>query len=110
MAEGGEKASGVVHSNYHVLHKSPGVLQGVVEAGDAAGYVQGQPMVCTISGTLRGLIADGVAVTKGMKCGDVDPRCEPDHCACASDKALAVGGGVLEAILCLSGGPEAVLF
>ena len=45
-----------------------------------------------------------------MKCGDVDPRCEPDHCACASDKALAVGGGVLEAILCLSGGPEAALF
>lgn len=93
-----------------------GIFEGIrtigdlVEAGDAAGYVQGQPMVCTISGTLRGLIADGVAVTKGMKCGDVDPRCEPDHCACASDKALAVGGGVLEAILCLSGGPEAALF
>ena len=34
-----------------------------------------------------------------MKCGDVDPRCEPDHCRYVSDKALAVGGGVLEAIL-----------
>lgn len=80
-----------------------------VEAGDTVGYVRGQPMVCTISGTLRGLIADGVEVTKGLKCGDVDPRCQPDHCTCASDKALAVGGGVLEALLCLAGGPEAVL-
>ena len=70
-----------------------------VEAGDVAGYVAGKPMVCTIGGTLRGLLADGVPVTKGMKSGDVDPRCEEAHCRCASDKALAVGGGVLEAIL-----------
>lgn len=82
-----------------------GVFQGArqigdqVEAGDVAGYVAGVPMVCTISGVLRGLLADGVAVTRGMKSGDVDPRCQPDHCTCASDKALAVGGGVLEAIL-----------
>ena len=74
-----------------------------VEAGDVAGYVAGKPMVCTIGGTLRGLLADGVPVTKGMKSGDVDPRCEPAHCLCASDKALAVGGGVLEAILYFSG-------
>lgn len=70
-----------------------------VRAGDVAGYVGGAPMVCTISGVLRGLLADGVPVTKGMKSGDVDPRCQPDHCRCVSDKALAVGGGVLEAIL-----------
>ena len=73
------------------------------EAGDVAGYVDGAPMVCTIGGTLRGLLADGVPVTKGMKSGDVDPRCEEAHCRCASDKALAVGGGVLEAILHFSG-------
>ena len=66
-------------------------------------------MLCTTGGTLRGLLAGGVPVTKGMKCGDVDPRCEPDHCRCVSDKALAVGGGVLEAILHFSGVLEAVL-
>ena len=82
-----------------------GVFQGArqigdqVKSGDVAGYVSGQPMVCTIDGILRGLLADGVPVAKGMKSGDVDPRCEPDHCTCASDKALAVGGGVLEGIL-----------
>jgi len=61
-------------------------------------------MACTIGGTLRGLLADGIAVTRGFKCGDVDPRCSPAHCLCASDKALAIGGGVLEAILHLRGG------
>lgn len=86
-----------------------GVFQGAkrigdrVRAGEAAGYVDGAPMVCTIDGVLRGLLADGVPVRQGMKSGDVDPRCAPEHCLCASDKALAVGGGVLEAILRLSG-------
>lgn len=70
-----------------------------VKAGDIAGTVNGIPMVCTIDGILRGLLAAGVPVKKGMKSGDVDPRCAPDHCLCASDKALAIGGGVLEAIL-----------
>lgn len=85
-----------------------GIFQGArqigdqVQAGDVAGYVAGVPMACTITGTLRGLLADGVPVTKGMKSGDVDPRCESDYCVCASDKALAVGGGVLEALLHLA--------
>ena len=74
-----------------------------VQAGDVAGCVGEEPMVCTIDGILRGILPDGTPVRKGMKAGDVDPRCEPDHCLCASDKALAVGGGVLEAILQLTG-------
>ena len=73
-----------------------------VKAGDIAGEVDGQPMRCTIGGVLRGLLADGTPVHKGMKSGDVDPRCRPEYCTTASDKALAVGGGVLEAILHLS--------
>ena len=38
-----------------------------------------------------------------MKSGDVDPRMRPEYAECVSDKALAVGGGVLEAVLALSG-------
>lgn len=34
-----------------------------------------------------------------MKSGDVDPRGKRENCDTASDKALAVGGGVLEALL-----------
>jgi len=77
-----------------------------VREGDVAATVEGEPMRCTISGVLRGILADGTPVFKGMKAGDVDPRCEKAHCYCASDKALAVGGGVLEAVLHLSGALE----
>ncbi|MBR1659310.1 MAG: EF2563 family selenium-dependent molybdenum hydroxylase system protein [Oscillospiraceae bacterium] len=70
-----------------------------VRVGEVVGTVAGLPMTATIDGVLRGLIADGVPVTKGMKSGDVDPRGKPEYCRTASDKALAVGGGVLEAIL-----------
>ena len=74
-----------------------------VKMGDVAATVDGQPMVCTLDGVLRGILADGTPVFKGMKAGDIDPRCEIKHCYCASDKALAVGGGVLEAVLALTG-------
>ena len=74
-----------------------------VEADDIVGYVGETPMVCTIGGILRGLLPEGTVVFRGMKSGDVDPRCQLENCYCASDKALAVGGGVLEAILARSG-------
>ena len=50
-------------------------------------------------GALRGLLRDGMEVTRGLKIGDVDARDDPALCRLVSDKALAVGGGVLEAIL-----------
>ena len=72
-----------------------------VRAGDVAGWVGDVPMVCTLDGVLRGLLASGIPVHKGMKAGDVDPRNNPSYCQTASDKALAIGGGVLEAAMCL---------
>lgn len=75
----------------------------VVKSGDVAALVNGQPMQCTIDGVLRGILAEGTPVYAGMKAGDVDPRCKVEYCYSVSDKALAVGGGVLEAILNLSG-------
>ena len=70
-----------------------------VRAGDVAGWVGDAPIICTLNGVLRGLLASGIPVRKGMKAGDVDPRNDPSYCRTASDKALAIGGGVLEAIL-----------
>lgn len=75
----------------------------VVRAGQVAATVSGIPMTCTIDGVLRGLLQEGVEVTAGMKSGDIDPRCERAHCFTSSDKARAVGGGVLEAICALTG-------
>lgn len=76
----------------------------LVKEGDIAATVDGVPMVCTLTGVLRGILPEGTPVHRGMKSGDIDPRCKPEHCRCASDKALAVGGGVLEALLALGCG------
>ena len=73
-----------------------------VTEGETIGYVEGMPMKCTISGVLRGVLDDGVRVHKGMKSGDVDPRGRAEYCKTVSDKALAVGGGVVEAVLYLN--------
>lgn len=75
----------------------------LVESGETVGTVDGKPMRCTISGVLRGILADGTPVTRGMKSGDVDPRGNVENCYTVSDKALAVGGGALEAVLKLTG-------
>lgn len=71
----------------------------LVEAGETIACVAGKPMKTVIGGCLRGCLQAGVTVFEGMKCGDVDPRGMPKNCMLASDKALAVGGGVLEALL-----------
>ncbi len=57
------------------------------------------PLLAPFDGILRGLIHPGVFVRKGQKVGDVDPRAKREHCFTISDKALAIGGGVLEAVL-----------
>lgn len=72
-----------------------------VEAGATVGYVDSQPVRAAMGGVLRGIIADGVEVVEGMKLGDVDPRGLVEYCFTISDKARAIGGGVLEAILYL---------
>ena len=59
----------------------------------------GIPLRAGLSGMIRGLLPSGIRVREGMKAGDIDPRCERSHCFTVSDKALAIGGGALEAIL-----------
>lgn len=87
-----------------------GQLVGVVRTTDAAavchdGAVKGksgegaeEPVYAQVSGVVRGLLQDGVWVKKGMKSGDIDPRGVVESCYTVSDKAAAIGGGVLEAI------------
>lgn len=83
----------------------PGVLRGGlsigthVEKGDIVAYAGDTPIPAPISGMLRGLLHDSVSVEKGLKSGDVDPRDVQESCWTISDKALAIGGGVLEAVL-----------
>jgi xanthine dehydrogenase accessory factor len=60
--------------------------------------VDGVPVRAPFDGMLRGLIRE-ISVEAGEKVGDVDPRGKKDFCYTISDKARALGGGVLEAIL-----------
>jgi xanthine dehydrogenase accessory factor len=70
-----------------------------VVGGDLIATVDGREARSMLSGVLRGLIRPGTIVNKGLKIGDVDPRGEPAYCRTISEKARAVGGAVLEAIL-----------
>jgi xanthine dehydrogenase accessory factor len=71
----------------------------LVRTGDLLGDVLGVPVTAPFAGVVRGLIAPGTAVTTGMKIGDVDARGDVAACFTISDKALAMGGAALEAIL-----------
>jgi xanthine dehydrogenase accessory factor len=71
----------------------------VIQTGQVLGAVDTQPLKAPFKGVLRGLIQDGIQVTAGMKIGDLDPRGDNRLIHYVSDKSLAVGGGVLEAIL-----------
>lgn len=64
----------------------------IVQVGDVVVYAP-------FDGALRGLIHDGITVPRGEKIGDLDPRADREYCFTISEKSLAIGGGVLEAIL-----------
>jgi xanthine dehydrogenase accessory factor len=70
-----------------------------VKKGDIIGMVGNTEVTAQLDGILRGLIRPGSAVTNRLKIGDIDPRCEADYCFTISEKARALGGAVLEAIL-----------
>ncbi len=82
-----------------------GVLHTLVEIGEIVsdGMVLARVGHAAIKaqfrGVVRGLLRNGSKVSAEMKIGDVDPRCDPALCTLVTDKALAIGGGVLEAIL-----------
>ena len=69
------------------------------DKGERIAEVNGEPILAPFDGSLRGLIRPGLSVSKGLKVGDLDPRDDPRYCTLISDKSLALGGSVLEAIL-----------
>ena len=71
----------------------------LIQEGELIASVEGEKLLAPFDGALRGLIRDGIEVQAGMKIGDLDPRNDPKYAFMVSDKALSIGGGVLEAIL-----------
>lgn len=70
-----------------------------VRTGEIIGLAGSVEVTAQINGVLRGLIRPGSTVRKGLKIGDVDPRGDAGFCHTVSEKARAIGGAVLEAIL-----------
>ena len=95
-----------LHQNERVL-RAPcdGLLRGLAEIGallkngQPIADIAGQVVTAPFDGVLRGLLHPGLVVHAGLKIADVDPRGDPAYCTHISDKSLAVGGGLLEAVL-----------
>jgi xanthine dehydrogenase accessory factor len=98
---GGEDARRVVRSPADGAFYGRRAIGDAVKAGDVIAQVDTTLVRAELDGVLRGLLHDGVEVTAGLKVADVDPRGEPRFCFSISDKALAIGGGVLEAVFTL---------
>ncbi len=81
-----------------------GVLENLAEIGDylrkgqIVARVGNQKVLAPFDGVLRGMMHAGLVVKQGDKIGDVDPRNDPRYCTLVSDKALTMGGAVLEVI------------
>jgi xanthine dehydrogenase accessory factor len=82
-----------------------GRFQSTLNIGDfvrkdqIVGSVAGLDVRSRIDGVLRGLIRPNLEVTQGLKIGDIDPRGDVTYCYTISDKARAIAGSVLEAIM-----------
>lgn len=70
-----------------------------VTQGEVIAHVGAVDVLSPLTGVLRGLSHNGLEVKAGMKIGDIDPRAIHAHCFTLSDKSLAIGGGVLQAVL-----------
>lgn len=98
---GGERSRRVLRTSVAGRFRATVAIGDRIQAGREVGLVSDEPVASRIGGVVRGLIADGSDVRAGQKVGDVDPRDDPALCDSLSDKANAVGGGVLEATLVL---------
>ena len=96
---GGESARRVIRASGGGPARWTATIGDVVGSGAVLGHVDGDPVTTPIGGVVRSLIADGREVTDRLKIADIDPRNDRAACFEISDKALAVGGGVLEAVL-----------
>ncbi len=102
----GEPAPVMGHSRDRVL-RAPcaGTVEALkdigesVRAGDIVLRVDGRNVAAAIGGVLRGAITSGAVVPQGCKIGDIDPRDRREYCFTVSDKARALGGAVLTAVL-----------
>jgi len=99
---GGENDRRVLRAPTSGVFHAERKIGDVMKTGEVIGYIGSLPLAAQIDGVLRGVLADGLSITGGTKVADIDPRGNVRHCFSVSDKAWAVGGGVLEAVMYLA--------
>ncbi len=96
---GGRSSDRVLRAPADGFVEPQAVIGDHLRSGGRVATVAGLPVMAAFDGVLRGLIHPSVPVTAGMKIGDLDARAVREHCFTISEKALAIGGGVVEAVL-----------
>ena len=97
----------IVYPNHHRVLRAPAdgyvtpraQIGDLIEERQVIAIIAEQAITAPFDGVLRGLAHPRLPVRAGMKIGDLDPRGQRENCFTISDKSLAVGGGVLEAVL-----------
>ena len=89
----------VLRSPCSGMFSSSLTIGSLVKQNEVVGHVNGKPVVTQIGGILRGQIRNNTAVPEQLKIGDIDPRGNRQYYNTISEKARAIGGSVLEAIL-----------
>lgn len=97
---GGKSAQRVIHAPCAGEIRHIRQIGDVVQEGETLFTIADSPVVSPFKGLLRGLIREGLFVSRGMKVADVDPRLDVDW-RTISDKARCLGGAALEAYLYL---------
>jgi xanthine dehydrogenase accessory factor len=104
---GGKSGERVIKAPVAGIVEEVAVIGTMVKAGDPVIAIRGAGglvnVTTSIAGVVRGVIRPGLEVPAGMKIADVDPRARLESCMTVSDKARAIAGAVLEAILVLKG-------
>jgi len=96
---GGETIRRVIRAPAEGVFEPSRDIGAIVEDGQNVGHVGASQVKAGLAGVLRGLIRPHTYVTQGLKIGDVDPRGNLTYCSTISEKARAIAGTVLEAIL-----------
>lgn len=89
----------VIHSPCSGIFKGKVKIGDIVRKGDVIAVVGDTEVAATLDGMVRGLLHDDLEVPQHFKIADIDPRGQrADYLTC-SDKARALSGSVLEAVM-----------
>lgn len=96
---GGHTARRVIRAPADGVMQCRVALGDLVQEGDIIALCGDRPVIAPLAGMVRGLLHNGLETKTGSKIGDIDPRGAQADYTTVSDKARAIAGAVLEAMM-----------